>query len=227
MPLSTPQVIVPDKCIFYLDGTKECTGKWKRTSIYDVDIIDKRYTSKSNSGQITFHAKKKIQNPSGAYSASLFVKRDVVVNGRYYEEFGFYFSDNVSNDCGYMGNSLFIDDSSTVYYANITDVSSIISGKELEPLFITVCKDNNGTTYVTLDGKLIYTTKNLKSDVNPIDTIRLFDADGSSTITGWIDKVVIHKDICLYKEDFTVLPMDQYPEYKYVKDEDDSGLKLY
>ena len=225
MPIAPPPVIVPDKCIFYLDGTKERTGKWKLAQIRGVNIVDERYTSPSNNGLLQFNAKRKIKNTTGVYSASLFVKRNVVGNGHYYEEFGFYFNYNTSNDCGYMGNSLFIDDSSTTYYANITDVSSIISGKELEPLFITLCKDNNGTTYVTLDGKLIYTTKNLKSDVNPIDTIRLFDADDSSTITGWIDKVVIHKGICLYKEDFDVLPMDQYPEYKYT--EDDNSLKLY
>ena len=224
MPLSPPPVIVPNKCVFYLDGTKERTGKWKRTYIYDVDIIDKRYTSKSNYGKISFHAKKQIQNPSGAYSASLFTKRNVVGSG--YEEVGFYFNSTVMNDVGYeYGSYIFIDDNSTSASSNLTDVSSIISGKELDIVFMTFCKDTDGTSYITLNGKLTYTTQNLRSPVNFFDIINLFNADGDGGMVGWIDKVVIHKDICLYKEDFTVLPMDQYPEYKYITDND--SLRLY
>ena len=223
MPL-TPPVIVPDKCIFYLDGTKERTSKWKRIEINNLDVVDKRYTSKSNNGKISFHTKKQIQNPSGAYSASLFTKRNVVGSG--YEEIGFYFNSIAENDFGYeYGNYIFIDDNSTAAYGNLTDVSSIISGKELDPVFMTFCKDTDGTSYVTLDGKLIYTTQKLQSPINFFDSVKLFNTTNSGSITGWIDKVVIHKDICLYKEDFTVVPMDQYPEYKYT--EDDNSLKLY
>ena len=208
-----------------MDGTKERTGKWKRTYIYDVDIIDKRYTSKSNSGQISFHARKQIRNPSGAYSVSLFAKKNVVNHG--YEEVGFYFNSTASNDVGYKyGSYIFIDDSSTSASYNLTDVSSIISGKELDIVFMTFCKDADGTSYVTLNGKLIYTTQNLRSPVKFFDIINLFNADGDGGMVGWIDKVVIHKDICLYKEDFTVLPMDQYPEYKYIPD-DGNSLRLY
>ena len=223
MPL-TPPVIVPDKCIFYLDGTKERTSKWKRIEINNLDVVDKRYTSKSNKGKISFHTKKQIQNPSGAYSASLFTKRNVVGSG--YEEIGFYFNSIAENDFGYeYGNYIFIDDNSTAAYGNLTDVSSIISGKELDPVFMTFCKDTDGTSYVTLDGKLIYTTQKLQSPINFFDSVKLFNTTNSGSITGWIDKVIIHKDICLYKEDFTVLPMDQYSEYKYI--EDDNSLKLY
>lgn len=207
-----------------MDGTKERTGKWKRTYIYDVDIIDKRYTSKSNYGKISFHAKKQIQNPSGAYSASLFAKRNVVYHG--YEEVGFYFNSTVMNDVGYKYDSyIFIDDNSTSASSNLTDVSSIISGKELNIVFMTFCKDTDGTSYVTLNGKLIYTTQNLRSPVNFFDIVNLFNADGDGGMVGWIDKVVIHKGICLYKDDFTVLPMDQYPKYKYIPD--GNSLRLY
>ena len=208
-----------------MDGTKERTGKWKRTYIYDVDIIDKRYTSKSNFGQISFHARKQIQNPSGAYSASLFAKRNVVNHG--YEEVGFCFNSTVMNDVGYeYGNYIFIDDNSTSARANLTDVSSIISGKELDIVFMTFCKDTDGMSYITLNGKLTYTTQNLRSPVNFFDIINLFDADNGGSIVGLIDKVIIHRDICMYKEDFTVLPMDQYPEYKYIPD-DGNSLRLY
>ena len=225
MPIAPPPVIVPDRCIFYLDGTKERTGKWKRMQINDVDVVNKRYTSKSNYGKISFHAKKQIQNPSGAYSASLFTKRNTVGSG--YEEIGFYFNSIAESDIGYeYGNYIFIDDNSTSARANLTDVSSIISGKELDIFFITFCKDADGTSYVTLNGKLIYTTQNMQSPINFFDILNLFNTTDYGSITGWIDKVVIHKDICLYKEDFTVLPMDQYPEYKYIPD-DGNSLRLY
>ena len=171
--------------------------------------------------------KKKIQNPSGAYSASLFAKRNEVAYG--YGEVGFYFNDSCSFDCGYKSYSyVFIDDRSTGSNNNAINVSSIISGKELDPFFMTFCKDNDGTCYITLDGKLIHTTtatSALKSPTNFFDIITLFNADGDGAMVGWIDKVVIHKGICLYKEDFTVLPMDQYPEYKYIPDGD--NLRLY
>ena len=207
-----------------MDGTKERTSKWKRIEINNLDVVDKRYTSKSNKGKISFHTKKQIQNPSGACSASLFTKRNVVGSG--YEEIGFYFNSIAENDFGYeYGNYIFIDDNSTAAYGNLTDVSSIISGKELDPVFMTFCKDTDGTSYVTLDGKLIYTTQKLQSPINFFDSVKLFNTTNSGSITGWIDKVIIHKDICLYKEDFTVLPMDQYSEYKYI--EDDNSLKLY
>jgi hypothetical protein len=224
MPIAPPPVIVPNKCIFYLDGTKERTGRWKRVQFNDVDVVDKRYTSKSNNGWISFHAREKIQNPSGTYSASLFAKRNVVDNR--YEEIGFYFNSIAESDIGYeYGNYIFVDDNSTSARANLTDMSSIISGKELDVFFMTFCKDTDGTSYVTFNGKLIYTTKNLQSPINFFDVVNLFNTTNSGSITGWIDKVIIHKDICLYKEDFTVLPMDQYPKYKYITDND--SLRLY
>lgn len=207
-----------------MDGTKERTGKWKRIQFNDVDVVDKRYTSKSNYGWISFHAREKIQNPSGAYSASLFTKRNTVGSG--YEEIGFYFNSIAESDIGYeYGNYIFVDDNYTSARANLTDISSIISGKELDIFFMTFCKDTDGTSYITFNGKLIYTTKNLKSPVDFFDIVNLFNTTNSGSITGWIDKVIIHKDICLYKEDFTVLPMDQYPEYKYITDND--SLRLY
>ena len=224
--INPPPPIVPDKCIFYLDGTKERTGLWKRTGIYDIKVVDKKYTNITwGNGVLNFTARKTILNPNGAYSASLFAKRNEIGGSRY-EEFGFLFSNYVSNDCGYMNsNYIFIDDNSTSAASNSVDVSSIIAGKELDPFFITVCKDIDGTSYVTLNGKLIYTTTNLRSAVSFFDNINIFDADRGGALKGWIDKVVIHKDICLYKEDFTVLPMDQYPKYKYITDND--SLKLY
>ena len=222
--MPSPQVIVPDKCIFYLDGTKECTGKWKLTSIDDVDVVDKRYTSKSDDGVVHFSAKKNIQNPSGAYSASLFAKRNEIKGNGGYEEVGFYFNDGVSLDCGYrLKSSIYIDDRSTGANTNTISLASIISGKELNTFFMTFCKDTDGTSYITLDGKLLHATNTLTSPVNFFETITLFNADGYGGIVGWVDKVVIHKDICLYKEDFTVLPMDQYPKYKL----DDDSLRLY
>ena len=197
---------------------------WKRTDIHDVEVIDKRYTSKNSSGQVIFDPKRPIKNNTKAFTISCFAKRSAVTANSW-EQVGFALKRGAWYNCGFCGADYMYLDDTSASASFIPSVSSVINGKYNDIYFLAFSREEDGfTNHLFLNGKLIDTDTIHSSLIDIFDKITLFSTD-SGGITGWIDKVVIHKDICLYKEDFTVLPMDQYPEYKYT--EDDSGLKLY
>lgn len=222
-----PPVIVPDKCIFYLDGTKECTGKWRKPTFNtnNVEIIDNKYTSKNSTGKVTFAAKSPIKRNTKAFTISCFVKRNEVSSNNW-EQVGFYLNDSISYDCGFCGADRVYLDDATYGASFVPSAASVINGNYNDIFFFAFSREEDGSTnHLFLNGKLIATDRRYCAYNDIFDKIDLFDVDNGGAMIGWIDKVVIHKDICLYKEDFTVVPMDQYPEYKYT--EDDNSLKLY
>ena len=226
MPIAPPPVIVPDKCIFYLAGTKERTGKWRKSTFdpNNVEIIDNKYTSKNSTGKVTFAARIPIKSNTKAFTISCFVKRTAISGS--WQEIGFCLNNSVSYDCGFCdADKVYLDDS-TSGASFVPSAASVINGNYTDTFFFAFSREEDGSTnHLFLNGKLIATDNRYSAYPDIFNKITLFDADTGGAMIGWIDKVVIHKDICLYKEDFTVLPMDQYPEYKYT--EDDNSLKLY
>jgi hypothetical protein len=209
-----------DKCIFNLKGTNELTGLWKPpVANVAVQKVDGKYTASDSSAKLTFTAKTPIiAETSKLFSISFWAQR-TELNGSSWQQFGFWLNDITKMNFGFAGDkSIYIDDNGVGAGSSLDigpdylkDTSDAAYKK---PIFYTICRDIN-RTYITVNGKLIPSgiINNLPSSSQTIDKIILFNADGGS-ITGWIDKVLIHRDVCLYKEDFTVdfTPADDYDE---------------
>lgn len=209
-----------DKCIFNLKGTNELTGLWKPpVANVAVQKVDGKYTASDSSAKLTFTAKAPIiAETSKLFSISFWAQR-TELNGSSWQQFGFWLNDTTKMNFGFAGDkSIYIDDNGVGAGSSLDigpdylkDTSDAAYKK---PIFYTICRDIN-RTYITVNGKLIPSgiINNLPSSSQTIDKIILFNADGGS-ITGWIDKVLIHRDVCLYKEDFTVdfTPADDYDE---------------
>jgi len=209
-----------DKCIFNLKGTNELTGLWKSpVANVAVQKVDGKYTASDSSAKLTFTAKSPIiAETSKLFSISFWAQR-TELNGSSWQQFGFWLNDITKMNFGFAGDkSIYIDDNGVGAGSSLDigpdylkDTSDAAYKK---PIFYTICRDIN-RTYITVNGKLIPSgiINNLPSSSQTIDKIILFNADGGS-ITGWIDKVLIHRDVCLYKEDFTIdfTPADDYDE---------------
>jgi hypothetical protein len=209
-----------DKCIFNLKGTNELTGLWKPpVANIAVQKVDGKYIASDSSAKLTFTAKSPIiAETSKLFSISFWAQR-TELNGSGWQQFGFWLNDTTKMNFGFAGDkNIYIDDNGVGAGSSLDigpdylkDTSDAAYKK---PIFYTICRDIN-RTYITINGKLIPNgvINNLPSSSQTIDKIILFNADGGS-ITGWIDKVLIHRDVCLYKEDFTVdfTPADDYDE---------------
>lgn len=213
-------IYIKDKCIFNLKGTTELTELWKPpVANSSVQQVDGKYTAADYSAKLTFTAKTPIiAETSRIFSISFWAQR-TELNGSSWQQFGFWFNDATKMNFGFAGDkSIYIDDNG-VGAGNSLDIGpdylkDTSDAAYKKPIFYTICRDTN-RTYITINGKLIPNgvINNLPSSSQTIDKIILFNADGGS-ITGWIDKVLIHRDVCLYKEDFTVefTPADDYDE---------------
>jgi hypothetical protein len=209
-----------DKCVFNLKGTTELTGLWNPpVANTSVQQVDGKYTASDYSAKLTFTAKTPIiAETSRVFSISFWAQR-TELNGSSWQQFGFWFNDATKMNFGFAGDkNVYIDDNG-VGAGNSLDIGpdylkDTSDEAYKKPIFYTICRDTN-RTYITINGKLIPSgiINNLPSSSQTIDKIILFNADGGS-ITGWIDKVLIHRDVCLYKEDFTVdfTPTDDYDE---------------
>lgn len=219
--------MIPSNCVFYLNGTKEYTKKWKPPVFNpnEVEIVDGKYTTKT-SGRVAFSAKKPIKNNTKAFTITCFVKRNVVYSGC--GEIGFFLDDNVSYDCGFYGsNCVYLDDYSA-RFSWAPSAETIMNGNYTDRYFFAFCREEDGiTNHLFLNGKLVGTTNRFSSKVTKFTQISLFDADNGGSIVGWIDKVIIHRDICMYKEDFT--PPNYDTDYNFDVDFSDSNdyMKLY
>ena len=229
MPITPPpSLMVPSKCVFYLNGTKEYTNKWHRPTFdtNNVEIIDDKYTSKNNSARVSFLAKKPIKNNTKAFTITCFVKRNIVVYSGW-GEIGFFLDNGVSYDCGFSGaNLVYLDDKSSIA-SWAQDAETVMNGNYTDRYFFAFCREEDGTNHVFLNGKLVGTTSKFSSKLSNFTQINLFDADSGGSIVGWIDKVIIHKDICMYKEDFTPPNYDTDYNFDVNFSTDDDYMKLY
>ena len=224
-----PTLIIPDKCVFYLNGNKEYTNKWHRPTFdtNNVEIVDGKYTSKNDSNaRVSFLAKKPIKNNTKAFTITCFVKRNIVNSG--WGEVGFFLNDDVSYDCGFSGaNRVYLDDNSSG--ASWTqDAETVMNGNYTDRYFFAFCREEDGTTnHLFLNGKLVGTTNKFSSKLSNFTQINLFDVDSGGAMVGWIDKVIIHKDICIYKEDFTPPNYDTDYNFDVNFDANNDYMKLY
>lgn len=219
--------MVPNKCVFYLNGTTEYTHKWRNPVFNpsDVEVVDGKYTSKNTNGTMVFAAKKPIINNTYAFTITCFVKRSAVTSG--YGEIGFFLDSNIVYNCGFRdSNCIYLDDTS-VGASWWPNAETVMNGNYTDRYFFALCREEDGhTNHLFLNGKLIGTNKSYSSRLSKFTQINLFDVDGGSMI-GWIDKVIIHKDICLYKEDFTPPNYDTDYNFDVNFSTDDDYMKLY
>ena len=210
---------VKDKCIFNLKGTTELTNLWKPpTANSAVQEVDGKYTASDNSTKLIFEAKAPINNDTSLdFSISFWAQR-TALNGATWQQFGFWFSNTMQMNFGFYGDKNIYTDDRAVGAGSGVDIGPYLkdttNASYMEPIFYTFCRDS-GRTYISINGKMLPAgaVNNLPTSSKRVDKIAMFDADGGS-ITGWIDKVLIHRDICLYKEDFTVefTPADDYDD---------------
>ena len=151
------------------------------------------------------------------FSISFWAQR-TALNGATWQQFGFWFSNEMRMNFGFTGDKNIYLDDRVVAASSGPDIGSYLkdttNASYMEPIFYTLCRDSS-RIYITINGKLLpnAAVSNIPTSSKNIDKIILFDADGGS-ITGCVDKVLIHRDVCLYKEDFTVefTPADDYEE---------------
>ena len=231
MPLTPPPhydkpILMEDKCIFHLHRRNELTGKYKPPRDFGTIKRDNhgRFENTSNSTRsyVNFEAKSPINTDNGfLYSISLFAKKSIDSIARY-QEFGFFFRSDCEQNCGYYGRSgLYADDSSTSA-TYLGDIQSYI----VDPLgvyFYTFCRDIDGTVYASANGKMLPPKRTTTSIIRPIEEIYIFNGDGDNSFCGWIDEVIIHRDICLYKEDFIPPEYNEPPEITAITDD----IKIY
>ena len=216
--------IVDNKCIFYLEGTTEKKNLYN-VSVNVVDVNDGIYTMTSSGSYVHYNCKDSnlVKPATNAFSISFWIKKKRP-SGYPYEEFGFDLgyglNFGIGNDTSqlYTANSLYIDD-------NATSASNSKKIEEINPtvdqndwIFHTICRDETNRLYFSMNGKqyaLKHTSgventgfmNNGLSNLYDMSRISLGDVGGGYSFIGSIDQVIIHKDVCLYTENFSITPI--------------------
>ena len=207
-------LVIEEKCIFHLRELKELTNLYKSPTINgNIQIQDNKYWAKDSNGAVNFEPKESITPNNKVFSISFFAKRDTIIENKW-AMFGFYFNSSTLN-LGYTdANQLYVDDKSINAYSSAIDVSSILNNRFTDIIFYTFCRDSDGRWYISLNGKqlsLVGETMPTFSDTH-IDYITLYAAEhGYGISDGWLDDIIIHKEVCLYKTNFSCPP---YPYWK-------------
>jgi hypothetical protein len=216
--------IVESKCIFYLEGTTEKKNLYN-VSVNAVDVNDGIYTMTSNGSYVHYNCKDSniVKPTTNAFSISFWIKKKRP-SGYPYEEFGFDLgyglNFGISNDTNqmYTTNVLYVDDG-TIAATNSRKIEEINPTVDQNDwILYTICRDKNNKLYFSMNGRqyILKASSGVEntgfmngglSNLYDMSRIVVGGVDGGYSFIGSIDQVIIHKDVCLYTENFSITPI--------------------
>ena len=218
-------IYMPENCIFYLKGTRDIIKKYyepkprfiqgvQKCRATDNTLTNRKVYNGANNAVISYRKKADISNINPKMvSISFWFKRDP--DTRSFQELGFGLGYGVNfgfSNHGSDQDAIYYDDNSMAYKKLVKIEDFLPTYDKTAWSFYTFCIDEDGRMYISVNGKQLlndpatqYTYGNISSF--SFSDITLFCSDGTngaSAAKGLMEEVIIHRGVCLYKEDFEV-----------------------